>query len=277
MAVRRAAVGHFGLAALYPGEPVSNLRRKFVPIWLMHRYQVEAAAKLLGGLDSRYAVAGAGQERAEPVQPAAQSTALDSLIRTLDPAALDVPATLVPLLSAGWSGEPDRQFEIEIFRTAGGTAFDPLAATDAAATVTLDALLHPARLNRLVEANRSAPANPSLATVTSRLLALDNAAVATPALAEARRRIGTRILLALARVARSPELAPSNARLIEARLADHARLLATAPGDSATQRDWNRSMSRLLLDREALDALLARPDSAVKVPPGMPIGGDSEG
>lgn len=274
MAVRRAALSRFGMAALYPGEPVSNLRRKFVPIWLMHRYQVEASAKLLGGVDSRYAVAGAGGERAEPVPAAAQAMAFNALLKTLDPAELDVPQTLTPLLSAGWSGERDRQFEIEIFRTNGGTVFDPLAATDAAATVTLDALLHPARLNRLVEANRQAGASLSLSSITRRLLALNNAPAASPALAEARRRIGTRTILALARVARSPELAPSSARIVEALLADHARLLAATPGDSTVQRDWNRSMAALLQDRQALDALLARPDSAVKVPPGMPIGSD---
>lgn len=274
MAVRRAAVSRFGMAALYPGEPVSNLRRKFVPIWLMHRYQVEAAAKLLGGVESRYAVAGAGQAQSEPVPAAVQARALNALAGTLDPAMLDVPARLIPLLSAGWSGERDRQFEIEIFRTAGGTVFDPLAATDAAATVTLDALLHPARLNRLVEANRQQASNPSLALVTRRLLALDNAPAASAELGEVRRRIGTRTLLALARVARNPELAPSNARLIEMHLADHARALATKPGDTALQRDWNRAMAALLQDRDALTALLAQPDSALKVPPGMPIGSD---
>ncbi len=276
MAVRKAAVSRFGTAALYPGEPVSNLRRKFVPIWLLHRYQVEAAAKLLGGVDSRYAVAGAGGERAEPVPPPAQAAALDALLKTLSPAELDVPATLTPLLSAGWSGERDRQFDIEIFRTAGGTVFDPLAATDAAATVTLDALLHPARLNRLADANRKQAAVPSISTVVDRLLALGNAPATTPALAEARRRIATRSILALARVARNPELAPSSARLVEARLAEHARSLAAYPGDSSTQRDWNRSMAALLQDRDALTALLAQPDSAMKVPPGMPIGADSE-
>ena len=274
MGVRRAAIQRFGLPALYPGEPVSNLRRKFVPVWLIHRYQVEAAAKLVGGVDSRYAVAGAGGERAEPVPAAAQASAFDALLKTLDPAELDVPATLSPLLSAGWSGERDRQFDIEIFRTSGGTVFDPLAATDAAATVTLDALLHPARLNRLAEAQRQTGASLSLSSLTRRLLALDNAVAATPALAEARRRIGTRTILSLARVARNPELAPSNARIVEASLAEHARQLSQNPGDSQAQRDWNRGMATLLQDREALDAMLARPDSAIKVPPGMPIGSE---
>jgi hypothetical protein len=277
MAVRAAAIAGFGRDALYPGEPVSNLRRKFVPIWLMHRYQVEAAAKLIGGIDSRYAVNGSGGEEARPVPADRQRAALDSLLATLSPAVLDVPAPLLPLMSAGWSGERDRQFDIEIFRTAGGTAFDPLAATDAAATVTLEALLHPARLTRLDDASRRDPAVPSPVDVAQRLLALGQVPAATPALAEARRRIATRTVLALARAARSPELAPAIALQLDDLLASHARTLATARAESAAQKRWNAATARLLTDRDALDARLARPDAALRVPPGMPIGSDDPG
>ena len=121
MEVRRAAVSRFGPRALYPGEPVSNLRRKFVPIWLLHRYQVEAAAKLIGGVDFAYSRNGDGQEAARVVARGPRSArALDALLDTLSPEALTVPAALLPYLSAGWSGNPDRQETIEIFRAAGG-------------------------------------------------------------------------------------------------------------------------------------------------------------
>ena len=104
--VRAAAVARFGPAALYPGEPVANLRRKFVPIWLLHRYQAEAAAKLIGGVDFAYALNGDGRERANPVALDRQRRALDALMAALEPDALAVPAALLPYLSAGWSGSP---------------------------------------------------------------------------------------------------------------------------------------------------------------------------
>lgn len=274
MEVRSAAVQRFGLAALPAGAPVSELRRRFVPVWLLHRYQTEAAAKLIGGVESRYAVAGDGQEAAPPVAAAAQVAAIDGLLKTLDPARLDVPATLVPLLSAGWSGEGDRQFEIEIFRTSGGTIFDPLAATDAAATVTLDALLHPARLARMADQHRRDAAIPGPGELADRLLAAGQMADATPALAEVRRRIATRVILSLARSARSAELSPAIALMLDQKLADHGRRLATARADSPAQKAWAAGMARLIGDREAMDALLARPESQVRVPPGMPIGSD---
>src|SRR5438309_339517 len=113
MTVRAAAVARFGPEALPAGEPLADLRRAFVPIWLLHRYQVEAAAKVLGGVDFVYGVKGDGREDMRPVPAAAQRKALDALLATLTPAALTVPAPLVPRLSAGWSGNADRQQQIE--------------------------------------------------------------------------------------------------------------------------------------------------------------------
>lgn len=58
MRVRRVAIDRFGLQTLAPGEPVANLRRRFVPVWLLHRYQMVAAAKAIGGVDMSYALNG---------------------------------------------------------------------------------------------------------------------------------------------------------------------------------------------------------------------------
>ena len=44
MAVRRIALQTFGPNVLQPGEPLANLRRKFVPIWLFHRYSIDATS-----------------------------------------------------------------------------------------------------------------------------------------------------------------------------------------------------------------------------------------
>ena len=273
MEVRKAAVARFGLPALGANEPVANLRRKFVPIWLMHRYQVEAAAKLLGGLESRYAVAASRQPRGEPVSAQAQRTAQAALVRTLQPAALDVPGTLVPLLSAGWSGDANRQFDIEVWPTHGGTIFDPLAATDAAAQITLEALLHPARLGRMADLSSRDSSQPSPAGLVDALLARAAADEADARLAMVQRRVGTRIVLALARTARTPDLDPGVALLIDGKLAEFARTLPARTATDPTRRAWAAGLSGLLQDRDALAAALARPESAPKVPPGMPIGG----
>lgn len=268
--VRRAAVQRLGLGALAAGEPVANLRRKFVPIWLLHRYQIEAAAKLVGGVTFTYAVRGDGTEAAAPVEEVVQRRALEALLATLSPEALEVPAPLLPYLSAGWSGNSDRQFDIEIFRTAGGPVFDPLAASDAAAMVTLNALLAPDRLNRLAEQNRVDEAQLGAAEMIDRLIATVRPAEGS--LGGVQRRVATTTALALARVQRDPALPPSLAVALDERLRRLAAELAKRPGNEA-ERDWSRGLARLLGDREALDKAVAEPRRLPQVPPGMPIGG----
>ena len=275
MAVRRAAVARFGPRALYPGEPVANLRRRFVPIWLLHRYQVEAAAKLIGGVDSDYSLNGDGRESARPVDLAHQRRALDTLMETLSPDALAVPAALLPNLSAGWSGSSDRQETIEIFRTAGGPVFDPMAASEVAAAVTLGNLLVPERLNRLeiqsqAESDWLTPQD-LFERLIERALRLDVA----QAQQILQRRIGTAIILALARVQRDPALSPTIALGLSDRLARLGAQL-TGTGGGGARSEWSRGLGRLLGDREALAAALAEARRIPQIPPGMPIGGAEE-
>jgi len=267
MEVRTAAVNGFGPAALRSGDPQAQLRRSFVPIWLLHRYQVEAASKLIGGVDFNYSVVGDGTGTAQPVAAERQRAALDALLETLSPAALTVPAAIQPQLSAGWSGESDRQTEIEIIRTAGGPVFDPLAATETAAAVTLIDLLAPNRLNRLEIQNQADPSIPSAHELIDRLIERSF----TRPESGVQRRIATTVALALARTQRDSTLSPTVALALSERLNRLAADLTRTRGNGV-QADWSRGLGRLLGDREALTAALADPKRLPKVPPGMPIG-----
>ena len=275
--VRRAAVERFGPGALAAGEPVANLRRKFVPIWLLHRYQVEGAGKFVGGVDFNYSVRGDGREAARIVPGAEQRRALDALMATLRPEFLTVPTRLLPYLSAGWSGSTDRQFEVEVFRTNGGPVFDPLAAGDAAAMQTLNVLLAPERLNRLAEQQRTDPDQLGATELFDRLTGTISARPSPdPALAGVQRRVATTTALALARAQRDPALSPPVALALYERLRELSRDLAKRRGDQP-DRDWARGLARLLDDREALDKALAEPRRLPQIPPGMPIGSVDEG
>jgi hypothetical protein len=269
MQVRAAAVSRFGPDALYPDEPVANLRRKFVPIWLLHRYQVEAAAKLIGGVDFAYALNGDGRERSPDVPLDRQRQAFDALMATLEPGALTVPAALLPYLSAGWSGNPDRQETIEIFRTAGGPVFDPLAASEVAAQVTLANLLVPERLNRLEIQSQADEEWLSPADIFERLIERATRVGAPNQILQ--RRVGTLILLGLARVQRDPALSPAVALSLSDRLQRLAAGLQQRGGGA--DNEWSRGVGRLLSDREALTAALAEQRRVPQIPPGMPIGG----
>ncbi|GGO65631.1 zinc-dependent metalloprotease [Bowmanella pacifica] len=146
--VRRFALTNFGLSNIAKGQPLSSLQEALVPIYLLHRYQVEAVSKLLGGAFYEYELKG---EYAEPkgikwVSADKQQQALASLLTTLTPEFLALPDDLLALIPPKAYGDSDGR---ESFKGRTGLAFDPLSAAEASANHTLSMLLHPLRLNRL--------------------------------------------------------------------------------------------------------------------------------
>jgi hypothetical protein len=270
MAVRRAAVERFGVGALPAGESLADLRRAFVPIWLIDRYQVEAAAKTVGGVNFPYAVNGENA-LAQVVPGSSQWAALYALVDTLAPAELTVPERLNSLLSSGFGGDSDRQTEIEIIPTAGGPVFDPLKATEVGAEQTLDALLAPERLNRLENQHATDSSVPAPAQVFDLLIDRTLSQAAT----EVGRRIATMTILGLARVQHDASLSPTVAMQLAGRLDRLADQLDRQRGQAAEQ-DWAHGLAALLKDRQALDKTLADPARYPRVPPGMPIGEDDQ-
>ena len=272
MAVREAALASFGLGALYPGEPVAALRRKYVPIYLMHRYQVEAAGKLLGGVDFAYSVIGDGRETSAPVPASSQRAALDALLAALDPAALETPPGLTPLMSAGLTGRYDRQTEIELFPTLAGPVFDPLAAAEVAAGLPLDVLLNDQRLARLIEQHRHDPSLPGAGEVMEALVAKLFAEPANTALAPIAQRVQARAVLDLGRLAQDPGASPGVAAQASAALASIATRLEGARGGDAATRAHRTRLVALIETPAELRRLAAAKEVRPETPPGMPIG-----
>ncbi|MBN7823828.1 zinc-dependent metalloprotease [Bowmanella dokdonensis] len=151
LAVRRVALNNLGLASIPDQAPLSSLQETLVPIYLLHRYQVEAVAKLVGGLEYEYELKG---DHPKPrglkhVGADQQRRALESLLATLSPDVLTLPADLLTLIPPRAYGDTDGR---ESFQGRTGLAFDPISAAEAAANHTLSLLLHPQRLNRLAMA-----------------------------------------------------------------------------------------------------------------------------
>ena len=73
MAIRKVALSRFGEQAIKRNEPMATIEEVLVPLYLHHRYQVEAAASTVGGIYFIYAMRGDGRE---PVKfaPAAEQT-----------------------------------------------------------------------------------------------------------------------------------------------------------------------------------------------------------
>ncbi|HKP75186.1 MAG TPA: zinc-dependent metalloprotease, partial [Longimicrobiaceae bacterium] len=58
MRVRRAALSRFGENVIRTGMPLATMEEALVPLYLHHRYQAEAATKLIGGQSYAYALRG---------------------------------------------------------------------------------------------------------------------------------------------------------------------------------------------------------------------------
>ncbi|MFO0363176.1 MAG: zinc-dependent metalloprotease [Acidobacteriota bacterium] len=168
MTVRRKILARFGEENIPEGEALSALGDRLVPMYLLHRYQTEAAVKVLGGVDYSYALRGDGQKIAEPVAPAEQRRALAAVLATIDPAELEIPERILRLL-------PPRAFGYEAtreqFASRTGLTFDPVAAAESAANHTVGLLLHPDRAGRLEQLAARVPGSPGFGEVLRALLA----------------------------------------------------------------------------------------------------------
>jgi hypothetical protein len=159
MGIRAAALARFGENCIRNGTPIAQLEDTLVPLYLMHRYQTEAAVKEIGGLDYRFQLRGDGQMNPEIVAPAEQNKAIKAVLATLAPEALTLPESLLKILPPRPTGLPR---EKESFPSETGLTFDPVAAAESAADLTLSGLLEPARASRLVQYHMRLSGSPSL-------------------------------------------------------------------------------------------------------------------
>jgi hypothetical protein len=157
--VRAAALARFGENAIPRGRPLATLEETLVPLYLMHRYQLEAVAKSVAGVNYTYALRGDGQVPVAPVAPQEQRRALDTLLAALQPQVLQLPESVLRSIPPRPEGY-DRHRELFANRTA--EVFDALAPAEALAQMTFAALFEPGRAARLVEQGARDPAQPGL-------------------------------------------------------------------------------------------------------------------
>ncbi|PYQ56303.1 MAG: peptidase, partial [Acidobacteria bacterium] len=151
--VRRIALDQFGLRNLALGEPLSSLEEILVPLYLHHRYQLEAAAKSIGGVYYTYAVKEHGAifpPLIRQIVPAdRQREAMELVMSTLDPPFLQIPQRIIDLIPPKAFGYERGTAELFEHRTT--PAFDPISAALASADITLGALLDSRRAARMEE------------------------------------------------------------------------------------------------------------------------------
>ena len=298
LAIRKAALARFGENAIRPGEPMSELESTLVPLYLLHRYQTEAAAKLIGGLDYRYAVRGDKAMVTEPLSPERQRKAIAAVLETLDPKTLTLTPELLRLLPPTPPGYPRTR---ESFESHTNLTFDPEGAVEAAANLTASLLFEPGRASRLVEDHALAPKAPGLeelidqtmhATwqaprqtglaaqtqyavediVLNHLLRLASGASGSSQSAGAAFPAGTTIGATASQAASSQARAEAEAGI--AKLEQWLQAQAKTPAASELHAHWSAAITRIELFRKSPASFAAPPSLAT--PPGQPIGSDDE-
>ena len=147
MQIRSKALNQLSLNHIKEGAPYSDLEDLFVPMYLLHRYQVEAVVKTIGGVDYNYAVKGPIPSSVKVVSPIQQRNALLEYLNTLNPKALKIPSHLNKLLHPRSFSNPRTR---ENFLSQTGVTFDYLGIATSLSDALIGMLLHPERANRLV-------------------------------------------------------------------------------------------------------------------------------
>jgi hypothetical protein len=267
--IRAAALQRFGENTIRPGVPTAQMEDTLVPLYLLHRYQVEAATKVMGGLDYRYTVRGDGQRGPEIVSAVEQRKALAAVVKTLSPEALTLPEALLrqlPPRTPGMARTIDGPRTVESFPSHTALTFDPVATAESAADLTLTVLFLPERANRLVEYHARDASEPTLDEVIDAALQSASAGKSNDGLAGL---VGTavkaRIVEALFRLAADPKTSFAARSLVTAKL--HA--IGQSQPANASADEIKRRIAAFERDPEKF-----KPQPVMEVPAGSPIGDD---
>jgi len=277
LGVRRASLERFGEQAIKRGQPMALIEEVLVPLYLHHRYQVEAAASAVGGIHYIYAMRGDGREPVKPVSAREQRAALDALMASLKPSELALPSAVlgaIPPRPAGFG------MHRELFPRNTGSAFDAITPAVVAADLVMGELLNPARAARLINQRALDPTLPGLDSVIDRLR---DAAARKQARSPYEREIVRALehvlvenLMTLAGTAPMPQARAIASYKLKGMMTELALRTAPREGGPGPDADAQVANARYLADE--IKRFLERPAqpaqrlAAPEAPPGAPIG-----
>jgi hypothetical protein len=168
MKIRSIALKNFSEKKIRLNAPMATLEEVLVPVYMFHRYQVEAASSVLGGLYYNHTLRGDVQKNPKIAPASEQRRALDVLLKTIRPENLAIDEkilNLIPPRPPGYSQTP------ELFPGYTGQTFDPFGAAENAANLTIGLMLQPTRAARMVEYHSRNKEFPGLSELLDKLLA----------------------------------------------------------------------------------------------------------
>ena len=273
--VRKAALARFGPAVIRGGQPMAMLQEALVPLYLLHRYQTEAAAKLIAGMNYTYNLRGDGEANPTIIDPAIQQKALEAVLATLKPEVLDLPENILSILSPHPPGYPRTR---ESFPSNAGAVFDPVAAAESAADLTIGLLCNPERATRLFELHMRITKTPGLRTV---LEGISNTTAERPegghtTSSEIERAVEFRGLEAMLALSVNPNTASQARAIARSHIDDLLKKWTVEPMPTDSAEAIHRRALIARVQQYLKDPQKFIPAKPVEAPPGMPIGADEE-
>jgi hypothetical protein len=271
MKVRAIALDGFSERKIPQGEPMASLEEVLVPVYLFCRYQIEAAASVIGGLYYGHTVRGGSQAEPSPTPAHQQRRALDELLKTLSPNNLALPEKILQILPPRAPGLEQTR---ELFPGYTGITFDPLGAAETLAGITVASLLHPERAARMIQYHARDPELPDFHELVDELVGFTWKSPLRSGLpGEIQRTVNTTVLYHLMGLAIYPEAAPQVRSVAQWKLHELDAWIASAV-DAA--RDPNQK-AHLFFARDQIDLFRQDPSQLrlpepLSAPPGAPIG-----
>lgn len=271
--VRAKALTNLGLNTIAKGTPLSEIEQALVPIYNFHRYQVEAAAKLVAGVNYSYEVKGSDTATGvTAVDAEMQFQAIEALLTTLSPEVLTLNSELISLIPPKAYGYyRDR----ESFKSNTGLTFDPVSAAEASVKHTISLLINQERLARLQQQSVLGKDIPSIEKLFDMLLEKSVKSNSTAGLSLlVQQRVNQQVVEQLLKLWHSDSLVTEVRSELFVTLSDLQEWLV----DNRKSRKYQGLRAQFSLLAEQIKFSLNKgelvtPASKIKLPPGSPIGG----
>ncbi|RKQ49069.1 uncharacterized protein DUF5118 [Roseivirga pacifica] len=148
MELRKVVLQNFSEKNIAVGAPMATLEEVLVPMYMIHRYQLEGAVKSVGGVYYNYKLRGDTQAAQRVVPRAEQEAALSALLNTIKPENLAFPQHILDIIPPRppgfWRGR-------ENFKVRTGLTFDAVAPGETLSGAVQEFILNPQRATRLAQ------------------------------------------------------------------------------------------------------------------------------
>ena len=275
MQVRSIALKNFGEKNIRKGTPMALLEEALVPMYFFHRYQIEAASKIIGGQNYRYALRGDGQPVTESIPAAQQMKALQALMTTVSSTSLSLPESLIKIIPPRPIGY---QRSREVIKTRTDLTFDPIAAAESASDMVFNLILNPARATRLVQQNAIDSQQPSLESVIDHMINNTfKSANKQGYEAQLQITVNHALLNNLMKLALN-ENASAQTRAVASHKIDQLRQWLTGKVSATVSETWKAhySYELMLINSFREDPKKYETENFLPAPPGQPIGQDED-